>query len=305
MPTVFSKSSLFVAALCALLALPAQAALKVFATVPEWAALAQEIGGDRVEVYRATNGLQDPHRIDAKPSLIARARSADLVVATGAELEVGWLPLVLRESGNPRVQPGQSGYFEAARHVALRDKPARLDRAEGDVHAGGNPHVQTDPRNLLKVGEALSLRLAEIDPANAAAYQSGWNSFSARMREAIARWERAAAPLAGVPILVQHKAFPYLTAWLGMKEVGSLEAKPGLEPSSAQLAAVVARQATTPARMVIRPAYQYDAPSRWVSAQAKIPAVVLPFTVGGTPEAKDLFSLYDDTLRRLLQALNE
>ena len=305
MPTVFSKSSLFVAALCALLALPAQAALKVFATVPEWAALAQEIGGDRVEVYRATNGLQDSHRIDAKPSLIARARSADLVVATGAELEVGWLPLVLRESGNPRVQPGQPGYFEAARHVALRDKPARLDRAEGDVHAGGNPHVQTDPRNLLRIGEALSLRLAEIDPANAAAYQSGWNSFSARMREAIARWEKAAAPLAGVPILVQHKAFPYLTAWLGMKDVGSLEAKPGLEPSSAQLAAVVARQATTPARMVIRPAYQYDAPSRWVSAQAKIPAVVLPFTVGGTPEAKDLFSLYDDTLRRLLQALNE
>lgn len=305
MRTVFSKSSLFVAALCVLLALPAQAALKVFATVPEWAALAQEIGGDRVEVYRATNGLQDPHRIDAKPSLIARARSADLVVATGAELEVGWLPLVLRESGNSRVQPGQPGFFEAARFVALRDKPARLDRAEGDVHAGGNPHVQTDPRNLLKVGEALSQRLAEIDPANAAAYQSGWNSFSARMREAIARWEKAAAPLAGVPILVQHKAFPYLIAWLGMKEVGSLETKPGLEPSSAQLAAVVARQSTTPARMVIRPAYQYDAPSRWVSAQAKIPAVVLPFTVGGTPEAKDLFSLYDDTLRRLLQALNE
>lgn len=106
-----------------------------------------------------------------------------------------------------------------------------------------------------------------------------------------------------MPVLVQHKAFPYLIAWLGMKEVGSLEVRPGVEPSSAQLAAVVARQASHPARMVLRPAYQYDTPSRWVSAQAKIPAVTLPFTVGGTPEAKDLFALYDDTVRRLLQAL--
>lgn len=296
---------LFAFALLAALALPAQAALKVFASVPEWAALTKEIGGERVDVYAATSGLQDPHRIDAKPSLIARARNADLVVATGAELEIGWLPLVLRESGNARVQPGQPGYFEATRYVVMREAPAVLDRAEGDVHAAGNPHIQTDPRNLLKVGEALAQRLAEINPGNAAAYQSGWQSFAARLRTAIARWEKEAAPLAGVPVLVQHKAFPYLTAWLGIKEVGALEARPGVEPSSAQLAAVVARQASNPARMVLRPAYQYDTPSRWVSAQAKIPAVVLPFTVGGTPEAKDLFSLYDDTVRRLLQGLKE
>ncbi|MBK1680441.1 metal ABC transporter substrate-binding protein [Rhodocyclus tenuis] len=297
--------SLFLFALFAALALPAQAALKVFASVPEWAALAKEIGGERVDVYAATSGLQDPHRIDAKPSLIARARSADLVVATGAELEIGWLPLVLRESGNSRVQPGQPGYFEATRYVVMREAPAVLDRAEGDVHAAGNPHIQTDPRNLLKVGEALTQRLAEIDPANAAAYQSGWQSFAARLRTAIARWEKEAAPLAGVPVLVQHKAFPYLTAWLGMKELGSLETRPGVEPSSAQLAAVVARQASNPARMVLRPAYQYDTPSRWVAAQTHIVPVALPFTVGGTPEAKDLFSLYDDTVRRLLQGLKE
>ncbi|WP_153115011.1 metal ABC transporter substrate-binding protein [Rhodocyclus tenuis] len=296
---------LFLFALFAALALPAQAALKVFASVPEWAALAKEIGGERVDVYAATSGLQDPHRIDAKPSLIARARSADLVVATGAELEIGWLPLVLRESGNARVQPGQPGYFEATRYVVMREAPAVLDRAEGDVHAAGNPHIQTDPRNLLKVGEALTQRLAEIDPANATAYQSGWQSFAARLRTAIARWEKEAAPLAGVPVLVQHKAFPYLTAWLRMKELGSLETRPGVEPSSAQLAAVVARQASNPARMVLRPAYQYDTPSRWVAAQTHIVPVLLPFTVGGTPEAKDLFSLYDDTVRRLLQGLKE
>jgi zinc/manganese transport system substrate-binding protein len=290
-------------ALLAAFVLPAHAALNVFATVPEWGALTQEIGGDKVKVYNATHGLQDPHHIDAKPSLIAQARSAQLVVATGAELEIGWLPVVVRESGNARIQVGQPGYFEAARFVTLLDVPAVLDRAHGDVHAGGNPHIQTDPRNLLKVGEALSARLAEIDPANAAAYQTGYKIFADKLRAAIARWEKDAAPLKGVPVLVQHKAFPYLENWLGLKETGSLEPKPGVEPSSAYLAEILARQATQPARMVIRPAYQYDAPSRWITERAKIPAVTLPFTIGGTPEAKDLFSLYDDTVHRLLKAL--
>ena len=289
--------------LLVLATLPAHAALKVFATVPEWGALAQEIGGEQVKVYNATHGLQDPHRIDAKPSLIAQARSAQLLLATGAELEVGWLPMVVRESGNARIQPGQPGYFEAARYVNMLDIPAVLDRAHGDVHAAGNPHIQTDPRNLFKVGEALSARMAEIDPANAAVYQAGYKVFADKLRSAIARWEKEAAPLRGVPILVQHKAFPYLQNWLGLKEVGSLEPKAGVEPSSAYLAEIVARQAAQPAKMVILPAYQYDAPSRWITERAKIPAVTLPFTVGGTPEAKDLFSLYDDTLRRLLKGL--
>ena len=291
------------ALLLAIVVLPAHAALNVFATVPEWGALAQEIGGDRVKVYNATHGLQDPHRIEAKPSLIARARSAQLVVATGAELEIGWLPVVIRESGNASIQVGQSGYFEAARFVTMLDIPAVLDRAHGDVHAGGNPHIQTDPRNLFKVGEALAARLAEIDPGNAMAYLAGYQSFAAKLRMAIERWEKEAAPLKGVPILVQHRAFPYLQNWLGLKEVGSLEPKVGVEASSAYLAELVARQAVRSAKMVIRPAYQYDAPSRWIAERTKMPAVALPFTIGGTPEAKDLFSLYDDTIARLLRAL--
>jgi zinc/manganese transport system substrate-binding protein len=291
------------ALLLATFMLPAQAVLNVFATVPEWGALVQEIGGDKVRIYNATHGLQDPHRIDAKPSLIARARSAQLVVATGAELEIGWLPIVVRESGNAGIQPGQPGYFEATRYVTMLDIPAVLDRAHGDVHAGGNPHIQTDPRNLLKVGEALTVRLSEIDPLNAMAYHANFQAFSGKLRTAIARWEKDAAPLRGVAILVQHKAFPYLQHWLGLKEVGSLEPKAGVEASSAYLAEIVARQASQPAKFVIRPAYQYDAPSVWIAERTKIPAVALPFTVGGTPEAKDLFSLYDDTIRRLLKGL--
>src|SRR5947209_6368606 len=122
---------------------PAAAALSVLATVPEWGALVEELAGDKAKIYVATNALQDPHHVEAKPSLIARARAADLVVATGAELEIGWLPLVLQQAGNPAIKPGKPGYFEAAPFVTLLDKPTRLDRAEGDVHPGGDPHIQT------------------------------------------------------------------------------------------------------------------------------------------------------------------
>src|SRR5437667_10768001 len=205
------------AALLAVTVSPAYAVLNVFATVPEWGALAEELGGDAVKVYVATNALQDPHHIEAKPSLIARARGADLVVATGAELEIGWVPLVVQQAGNPKVRAGQPGYFEAANYVTLLDKPTRLDRAEGDVHSAGDPHIQGDPRNIARVAAALAARLAELDPANAETYRSRYKTFDEKWRAAIARWERDAALLRGVPIVVQHKAFTYLIAWLGMK----------------------------------------------------------------------------------------
>jgi zinc/manganese transport system substrate-binding protein len=294
------KILLFV--LAAWFTLPAHA-VEVFATVPEWAALAKEIGGDKVNVFAATHGLQDPHHVEARPSLIARARRADLVIATGAELEVGWLPVVLRESGNGRVQPGQPGYFEAADHVRMLDVPGRLDRAEGDVHAAGNPHIQTDPRNILAVGKALSERLAAIDAANAAAYRDGYAAFAGKWRMALVRWEKEAAPLKGVPVVVQHKSWTYLLDWLGMKEVAALEPKPGVEPSAAHLGRLVEQTAASRPRLVIRAAYNNPRPAEWYSAQAKVPVAVLPFTVGGDEAAKNLFGLFDDTVRRLTEAL--
>jgi len=200
----------------------AHADLKVFATVPEWGALAKEIGGDKVKVYTATNAFQDPHRIEARPSLLAQARQANLVVAAGADLEIGWLPLVLRDSGNAAIQPGKPGYFEAASLVNRLDVPSKLDRANGDVHAAGNPHIHLDPRNVLKVGEALAARMAELDAANAVAYQTGYQAFASKWQAAMMRWQKEAAPLKGVPVLVHHASFVYLLNWLGMKEVGTL-----------------------------------------------------------------------------------
>jgi zinc/manganese transport system substrate-binding protein len=278
---------------------PVSAAVNIFATVPEWGALAQELGGDKVNVYVATNALQDPHRIEAKPSLIARARNADLVIATGAELEIGWLPLVIQQSGNARIRPGQRGYFEATAFVPLLEKPSRLDRADGDVHPGGNPHIQTDPRNVLRVASPLVMRLVELDPPNAAFYQARGKAFSDRLGAAIARWEQQASGLRGVPVVVQHKSFTYLIAWLGLKEVAALEPKPGVEPTTAYLATVLESLQREPVKMVIRAAYQSSRASQWVVERAKINAVVLPFTVGGDDEAKDLFTLFDDTLARL------
>ena len=283
--------------------LPARAALNIFATVPEWAALAQEIGGDKVNIFAATHGLQDPHRIEAKPSLIARARNAGLVVATGAELEAGWLPLVLRESGNAGVQPGAPGYFEAAGFVRMLEIPARLDRAEGDVHAAGNPHIQTDPRNFLKVGAALAERMAALDAANAAAYRAGYVRFADQWRAQLVRWESAAAGLKGVPVVVQHKSFAYLFDWLGLREVATLEPKPGIEASAAHIARVIAQAATARPRMVLRAAYDSPRAAAGFAQQTGVPLVVLPFTVGGNEQARDLTALFDDTVARLLQAL--
>lgn len=291
----------FFAAVLLWLPLSAHAALNVFACEPEWAALAREIGGDAVKVYTATSAMQDPHRIEARPSLIAQTRRAHLVVCTGAELEVGWLPLLLRESGNAAVQPGRPGYFEAARYVTLLDKPVIVDRSQGDVHAAGNPHIQTDPRNLARVGAALAQRLAEVDPAHAAAYQARWKAFSTRWEVAIGRWQQQTAPLKGMPVAVQHKSFSYLINWLGLREVATLEPKPGVEPSLGYLAEVAARLKTSPAKMVLRAAYQSPRASEWLAQRADIPAVALPFTVGGAPGTDDLFGLFDVTLAELLK----
>jgi len=296
-------SKLFPTLLLTLASLPAWANLNVFATVPEWASLAREIGGDKVRVYSATNAFQDPHRIEAKPSLLAQARQANLVVAAGADLEVGWLPLVLRDSGNAAIQAGRPGYFEAANFVSRLEVPTSVDRAQGDVHAAGNPHLHLDPRNVLKVGEALAGRMAELDAANAVAYQAGYKSFAGKWQAAMARWEKEAAPLRGVPVLVHHASFLYLANWLGLKEVGTLEPKPGIEPTSGHLSSLLARQQTLPAKMVLRTAYNPDGPSQWIAGKTGLPAVLLPYTVGGTAEAKDLFGLFDDTVQRLLKGL--
>jgi zinc/manganese transport system substrate-binding protein len=302
--TFFKRLSLLVAGVVLSLATTlAHADLKVFATVPEWGALAETLGGDKVKVFTATTGLQDPHRIQARPSLIARARTANLVIATGGGLEDGWLPVVQRESNNPEILTNRPGYLVATQYVRMLDVPVTVDRTMGDVHAGGNPHIQTDPRNLLPIAKAISARLQQLDPENAAYYQNQLIQFEQSWQANLQRWQRQAAPLRGVKVWYQHDGFPYMNAWLGMNQVGVLEPRPGVEPSSRQLADILQRQQTLQGRMVIASAYLNDAPSKWLAEKANIPMVVLPFTVGGNEQVKSLTALYDDTLQRLLAGL--
>jgi zinc/manganese transport system substrate-binding protein len=283
-------------------ALPARAALDVFACEPEWASLTQELGGDHVSVSSATTAAQDPHHIQARPSLIARMRRADLVVCTGMELEIGWLPVLIGQSGNPRLVTGSPALFEAGRYITPLEVPARVDRSEGDVHADGNPHIQLDPRNIALVAQALEARLAQIDPGNAADYAARLRDFSARWSAAIQRWQQQAQPLRGMAVVDHHRNMSYLWHWLGVHEVGTLEPKPGVEPSAGHLAELAAQLKREPARMVVRAAYQDARASQWLSGHAGIPAVELPFTVGGDARAADLYGLFDDTIARLLEA---
>jgi zinc/manganese transport system substrate-binding protein len=295
------KKQIVTALLLGLFALPAAAKLQVFACEPEWASLLQELAADKVEVSVGTTALQDVHQIDAKPSLIARVRKADLVVCTGAELEVGWLPQLLQQAGNQKVASG-AGYFMAASQVPLLEKPTQLDRAAGDVHPDGNPHIQLDPYRLLKVASALSARLGSLDAANASTYQQRLADFTTRWQAATKRWESKAAPLKGKKVVVHHVSWVYLNTWLGLEQIGALEPKPGVPPTSGYLSSLIGTTKSAGTFAIISAAYQDQKPAQWLSERTGVPVVVLPYTVGGDAQATDLFGLFDSTIDKLLGA---
>lgn len=282
----------------------AAAKLNVFACEPEWAALATEIGASQVIAFSATTALQDPHYIQARPSLIAKVRRADLVICSGAELEIGWLPALLRKANNRDVLPGKGGYMEASSFVVRLDATGNVDRSKGDIHPQGNPHIQTNPHNVAAVAEALGDRMRVLDPENASLYETNLADFLARWADAIEGWETKAEPLRGKKAVTHHKSWVYLERWLGIEEVANLEAVPGLPPTATHLSKLTRQFATGGADFIVRSPYQDDRPAEWLSEKVGIPHLILPLTVGGTDEAKDLFSLFDTIVDRLLQAVN-
>ena len=286
-----------------LVPLLSHAELRVFSCEPEWAALAQEIGGDLVDAYSATTALQDPHYIQARPSLIAKVRKADLVICSGGQLEIGWLPALLRKANNPDVRPGSRGYMEASSFVVRLDVTANADRAGGDIHPLGNPHVQTNPHNIAVIADVLAERMAELDSENASVYESGSIEFLRRWREAITRWEDEAAPLRGKRAITHHRSWVYLERWLGIEEVANLEAVPGLPPTATHLSQLTDKFADGGADVIVRAPYQDAKPANWLAERTGITAIVLPLSIGGTDGATDLFSLYDEIIRRLLGAM--
>ncbi len=276
-----------------ILLLPAGAsALEVFACEPEWASLVSELAGDDANVTVATTAFQDPHRLQAKPSLIAAIRKADLVVCTGADLEIGWLPLLLRRGGNPEI-------FMASDFVRKLEVPQVISRSQGDIHPQGNPHVHLDPRNIRRVAAALAEQLAEMDAKNAVAYNTRLADFQERWSDALATWDQRAMSLAGLEIASHHRSFSYLANWLGLDIVATIESKPGIPPSGAQLASLLESLSDNPPVVVIRTPYENEKPSLWLSERLSLPAIQLPYTISGNAAVTDLFTLFEETLRIL------
>ena len=304
--SLFCKRYLMMCVVLALSLSPgiSRATLNIFATVPEWGALAQLLGTDKVRVFVATTAQQDAHNIQARPALLARARTADLLIATGAELEAGWLPVLQRDAGNPKILPGQRGLLDASSYVQLLGILGTADRSMGHIHADGNPHIQTDARNFIPIARAITERLIVLDPAHTEHYQASLQNFLSKWEKNIERWQRMALPLSGTKVWAQHDAFLYMNAWLKLDQVGLLEAMPGVDPSIAQLGAILTRQASVRGQLILSAEYLNQNAAKWFSERAKLPLVILPFTVGGNAQSKTLEAYFDDTIERMLDGLS-
>lgn len=278
----------------------ANAELNIFACEPEYAALAKALAPD-AKVYSATTAMQDPHQVQARPSLIAKMRQADLAICAGADLEVGWLPMLQMKSSNAKVRSTDQGLFFAAEHVNTLDKLESVDRSMGDVHAQGNPHLHFSPQRILKVAEALTTKLISLDPASQEQYQIALSKFSDKWAQAIPQWEAKAAPLKGKRVIAYHSSFRYLFDWIGIEQVGDLEPKPGLPPSSSHLASLLKRAETDDIMAIIVASYQSERGAEWLGERANLPVQVLPMSVGGNDQSQDLFTLYDSVIDLLLQ----
>ncbi len=286
-------------ALLLLFSLEVGASLKVFTCESEWAALTKTIGGDLVNVFSATSANQDPHFIEARPSLIARVRRADLLVCSGAGLEAGWLPLLLRKSANPKVQPGTSGHFIATSHVNLLEKPATIDRSRGDVHAAGNPHVHLDPDRMLIIGRALRDRIGQLRPESAAQLDDNFRDFENELTSMLERHSVEILKLAGTNIVVHHNSWVYLTDWLQLNQVATIEPKPGIPPTSSFLASLVGQLSSISVKYIIRAGYQNPRASKWLAGRIETPVKALPYSPENWETEGALILWY----KRILEAL--
>lgn len=292
---------IYVSLILLMLSVSSEAAVQIFTCEPEWKALAEELGGEKISAFSATTAFQDPHHIEARPSLLAKVRNADMIACTGSGLEDAWLTLLLRQSGNNKVVLGSDNYFLASALVDRIEIPEKLDRSMGDVHGEGNPHVHLDPHRLLIIAKALSAHLIAIDESNSAFYEARLENFSERWKKSIIEWETSAASLKNKKVIVYHRNWSYLLTWLDMQEVGDLEPKPGIPPTTAHLVNLLkSTESNKPDFILIAP-YQDDKGAKWLSKRSGVPILTLPFTINGNANANNLFALYQSTLSILKQ----
>lgn len=288
------RTLLLAALFAALAAAPALAAVKVVATLPWIGSLAREIGRQKIDLTVLVKPSEDPHSIEAKPSMVLAARKADILLYNGLDLEAGYLPVLIETSKNPKIQPGKDGNFDCSRFVAALEKPVSHDRSQGDVHPLGNPHYHLSPRNVARVAAGLADRLGRADPANAEVYRRNLIAFEERLKEKQREW--SALPLRSKRYVAHHKFFEYLASEFGCSILGYVEAKPGIPPSAAnveQLLALISREKPD---AILSTSFSPRKEVDFLFRKSGVRAVVVPADVGGTPEAKDWFSLMDQVL---------
>ena len=278
--------------------------LQVVATLPELGDLARQVGGDLVEVSTIAKGTQDPHYLEAKPSFSVKLSRADLLVYSGLELEIGWLPLLVQGARNPKVIAGGQGELNASMALdrILEVPTGNLDRSQGDIHPYGNPHYLLDPRNGLKVANLIADKLKQLDPANAAVYEQNRAAFEQKLKAKIAEWEKAAAPLRGLEVVGFHKMWEYLADWLGLKVVGYLENKPGIPASPQHKMELIKMMQEKKIPLILIATYNPPHDAEEVARQTGAKVATIPASVEGEPGVDSYFDMFDHIIKEMLAA---
>jgi zinc/manganese transport system substrate-binding protein len=285
---------------------PAAAALTVVTTTPDLAAIATEVGGDKVAVTSLAKGYQDPHFVEAKPSFVLLLNKAQLLVVVGKELEIGWLPPLVTQSRNPRIQPGAEGYLDASEGARILDLPSgAVTRAMGDVHPEGNPHYWLDPGNGIHIARAIAGRLSQLDTANAAVYKQRADDFERRLTAAMQRWKGQLAAYKGLKVITYHRSWTNFADAFGLNVIGFVEPKPGIPPTPRHTLDVInAMKAEQVKLILVEPYFDLKTPNSIASNTGGKVLVMTP-SVGGVPEAGDYFKLFDHDVNLLLAAIKE
>ena len=279
--------------------------LLVVTTTQDLASIAAEIAGDRARVESLTKGYQDPHFVDAKPSLLVKLRKADLFVEVGRDLEVGWVPGLLQSARNSRIQAGGPGFVDASAGVAILEQGAKVGREQGDVHPLGNPHHWLNPANGLVIAANIRDGLARVAPADKATFDARYADFERRLRDRIARWKKDAADmgLTGIKVVTYHRSWPYFADAFGLKVVDYVEPRPGVPPAPRHIQELTAQMKSERIPLlIVEPYFDPKLPAR-IAQNSGAALLILPPSVGASPEAKDYFSLFDVQLAAIRKAL--
>jgi zinc/manganese transport system substrate-binding protein len=304
----FRNSLIAILTLIIATALPSAAAnkLNIITATSDLASLTQEVGGDRVQVESIAKGYQDPHFVEAKPSFLLKLRRADLLITVGLELEIGWLPPLVTQSGNPKIQPGASGYLDASQFAEVLEIPqGQVTRAMGDVHPLGNPHYWMDPDNGRRVAKGIAQKLGIMQPENAQYFMQRFDDFSKRLADAEKRWEEQMKPLRGLKVVTYHRSFPNLAHHFGLNVIGYVEPRPGIPPTPQHTIDVIQTMKREGAKLIlVEPYFDLKTPDS-IASNTGGKVLVLPPSVGGVNEATDYFKLFDYDIGLLVKAYNE